>query len=49
MRAKKIKSNFKDGEYIIDYKILKESVNKEYIELEMFVSVCENIGEYVAK
>ena len=43
---KKIKSTLQDGEYILDYKVLNTRKMEEYVELDIFYSVVEDITEY---
>lgn len=42
----KIKSNLKEHEFIINYKILNTNIKENELELSMFFSVYENITEY---
>lgn len=44
---KEIESKLKDGEYIVDYKILNVYFNNNNIELEIFYNICENITDYL--
>lgn len=44
---KEIESNLKEGEYIIDFKVLNVSFNENNIELEIFYNICENITDYL--
>lgn len=42
----KINSNLKEGEYIINYKILNTNIKESELELNIFFSVYENITDY---
>ena len=42
----KINSNLSMGEYIKDYKILGKTETNEYVELDIFFTVIENITDY---
>ena len=42
----KINSNLSNEEYIKDYKILNKNIYKNYVELDIFFTVVENITEY---
>lgn len=42
----KIKSNLKENEYIINYKVLNTNIKESELELNMFFSVYEDITEY---
>ena len=43
----KINSSLKDDEYIINHKVLNSIITNEGVTLEVFFSLCENIGEFV--
>lgn len=44
---KEMEAKFKEGEYIIDFKVLDMNFNENNIELNIFYSICENITEYL--
>lgn len=43
---KKINKKLKKNEFIIDYKIINKSKNKDYVTLNLFFTVCEDITDY---
>lgn len=43
---KKISKNLKKDEFIIDYKVVSKSKNKDSITLNLFFTVCEDITDY---
>lgn len=43
----KINNSLGKDEYIIDYKVLDSKIIDKGVEMKIFFSVCENIGEYV--
>lgn len=45
----KIKANLNDNEYILDYVIIDTKKNNSKFEMNLFVSVCEDIGEYLVR
>ena len=49
MGLDKIKKNLKDKEEIIDYIILNEKKDNDEYTLELFISVKEEIGDYLAR
>ena len=46
LATKKIKNNLKNDEYILSRKTLKKSINNSKIDIEVFVSVNEDITDY---
>ena len=42
----KINSNLDSDEYIKDYKIMRKNIYDNYVELEIFFTVVENITDY---
>ncbi len=42
----KINSNLSSDEYIENYKVLSKNIYKDYVELDIFFTVIENITEY---
>lgn len=44
--VEKIKSNLKEEEYIINYKVLNTNIKESELELNIFFSVYENITDY---
>lgn len=43
----KMKQNLNDDEYIINHKVLDSKIIDKGVEMQIFFSVCEDIGEYV--